>query len=308
MNKAPTISLIIPIYNTDKWLRRCLDSVLAQNFSDFEVLLVDDGSLDQSAAICDEYAVYDNRFRVWHERNKGSSLARKFGMEQAKGEWFVFLDSDDDIHPDYLQRLYDAVLNYKTELAVCDMQRVPNNANPIEEKEQQLMLLDQNQLHKCFFQYRYWGFGGGIYHRSSFKDIYFPPYNINEDYVVKAQLYSRVEAVAYVPNALYHYRANEQGQSHIRLSPRIMEEYYNKKWVLDYYKQNNPLYINQAKNQLIETCVKLLCIIQHNDKNKKYTKEKQVLKHFLTSNLSFIVFQSNLLWKIKVIALLRVLK
>ena len=304
----PEISVIIPVYNSAKYLNRCFDSISAQTFTDFEVLLVDDGSTDDSGALCDKIASKDSRFRTFHTQNQGSSLARQYGIERAICDKLVFIDSDDDVHHLYLQHLLDAMIRNNVDIAMCDMQKVSNDSKPKPINAYSDIILNNSSFHKLFFGYKFWGFWGKIYKKKLFDGIYFPQYNINEDYVVMAQLFSCQDRVAYVHEALYYYRNNPNSQSHIRLSPRIMEEYYNKKWVLDYYKQNNPLYINQAKNQLIETCVKLLCIIQHNDKNKKYTKEKQVLKHFLTSNLSFIVFQSNLLWKIKVIALLRVLK
>ena len=304
----PEISVIIPVYNSAQYLNRCFDSLINQTFTDFEVVLIDDGSTDDSGALCDKIASKDSRFRTFHTQNQGSSLARQYGIERAICDKLVFIDSDDDVHPLYLQHLLDAMSRNNVDIAMCDMQKVPNDSGPKPIKAYSDIILNNSSFHKLFFSYKFWGFGGKIYKKELFDGIYFPPYNINEDYVVMAQIFSFQERVSYIPEALYYYRNNPNSQSHIRLSPRIMEEYYNKKWVLDYYKQNNPLYINQAKNQLIETCVKLLCIIQHNDKNKKYTKEKQVLKHFLTSNLSFIVFQSNLLWKIKVIALLRIFR
>lgn len=96
------ISIIVPIYNVEKYLRKCIDSILSQTYSDFEVLLIDDGSKDQSGEICDEYAARDSRVRVFHKENGGVSSARNLGIEQAKGEWITFIDSDDWVDADYL--------------------------------------------------------------------------------------------------------------------------------------------------------------------------------------------------------------
>lgn len=93
----PQISVIVPVYNAEKWLRRCVDSILAQTFTDFELLLIDDGSTDGSPAICDEYAVKDSRVRVFHKPNGGVSSARNLGLDHALGEWICFVDSDDRI-------------------------------------------------------------------------------------------------------------------------------------------------------------------------------------------------------------------
>lgn len=98
----PKISVIVPVYNTEKWLQRCIDSILAQTFTDFELLLIDDGSSDSSGAICDEYAEKDSRIRVFHKPNGGSSSTRNKGLKLAIGEWITFCDSDDWVYPEWL--------------------------------------------------------------------------------------------------------------------------------------------------------------------------------------------------------------
>lgn len=97
------ISVIVPIYNAEQTLRRCVDSILSQEFQDFELLLIDDGSKDESPSICDEYAKKDSRVQVFHKENGGVSSARNVGLDKAKGEWITFIDSDDEVSDDYLQ-------------------------------------------------------------------------------------------------------------------------------------------------------------------------------------------------------------
>ena len=109
----PKISVIVPVYNTEKYLRRCVDSILAQTFTDFELLLIDDGSSDRSGVICDEYALKDSRIRVFHKKNGGVSSARNLGLDNATGEWITFVDSDDWISLNLLQNLDQIVLNYE---------------------------------------------------------------------------------------------------------------------------------------------------------------------------------------------------
>ena len=99
MSQAPLVSVVLPIYKVEQWLRRGVDSVLAQTFRDFELILVDDGSPDNCGAICDEYAAADPRVRVIHQKNQGVSRARNVGIEQARGRWLVFLDPDDVASP-----------------------------------------------------------------------------------------------------------------------------------------------------------------------------------------------------------------
>lgn len=101
----PTISVIVPVYNTEPYLHRCLDSILAQTFTDFELLLIDDGSTDRSGMICDEYAAKDKRVRVFHKENDGVSSARNVGLDNARGEWVAFVDADDSMTDNALSNI-----------------------------------------------------------------------------------------------------------------------------------------------------------------------------------------------------------
>ena len=101
----PKISVIVPVYKAEKYLNRCVDSILAQTFTDFEVLLIDDGSPDRSGEICDEYTKKDVRIHVYHQQNCGAGAAREFGVNKASGTWIMFVDSDDTIPVDSLENL-----------------------------------------------------------------------------------------------------------------------------------------------------------------------------------------------------------
>lgn len=105
----PKISVIVPVYNVEKYLSRCIDSILAQTFTDFELLLIDDGSNDNSGNICDDYVKKDNRIRVFHKENGGVSSARNLGLNKANGEWVCFIDSDDTVSNKYIQHMAEAI-------------------------------------------------------------------------------------------------------------------------------------------------------------------------------------------------------
>ena len=111
------VSIIVPVYNTEKYLHRCIDSVLAQTYKDFELLLIDDGSKDSSGTICDEYAAQDARVRVFHKENGGVSSARNMGLDNARGEWITFVDSDDWISKDYLTEF---AMHSDSDLVIAD--------------------------------------------------------------------------------------------------------------------------------------------------------------------------------------------
>jgi glycosyltransferase involved in cell wall biosynthesis len=120
------ISIIVPVYNTEKYLRSCLDSILAQTFTDWEAVLVDDGSKDQSGAICDEYAEHDLRFVVVHKQNEGVAKARITAFEHSKGELITFIDSDDYVSPEYLEKLAKPIIEDGADMVSCDYCKVEN--------------------------------------------------------------------------------------------------------------------------------------------------------------------------------------
>lgn len=115
---ASKISVIVPVYNTEKYLRRCVDSILAQTYTDFELLLIDDGSTDGSGAICDEYAALDPRVRVFHKPNGGVSSARNLGLDHSRGEWVGFIDGDDWLDSKTLEKVTENMQSAKADI-VC---------------------------------------------------------------------------------------------------------------------------------------------------------------------------------------------
>ena len=118
---SPEISIIIPVYNSEKYLNACLDSVLAQTFKDFELILVDDGSPDGCGRICDEYADKDDRVRVCHIENSGSSAARNYGIDRARGKYLGFIDSDDRIDEDMYEILYNNLIKEDADISMCGL-------------------------------------------------------------------------------------------------------------------------------------------------------------------------------------------
>lgn len=113
------ITIIIPIYNASLYLSRCLDSILAQKFEDWQLLLVDDGSKDDSLRVMQEYAVRDSRVRVFHKENEGVSIARQYGLDRVDTPYFIYCDADDYVEPDYLERLHKAITENHSDLAIC---------------------------------------------------------------------------------------------------------------------------------------------------------------------------------------------
>lgn len=127
MNAEPLVSVIIPVYNADSYLRQCLDSVIVQTYRNLEIILVDDGSTDGSGGIADEYAQKDSRISVIHKGNGGVSSARNAGLAEARGEYISFVDSDDVIKPDYVSYLYKLLIRYHADVSSCGYIKICRN-------------------------------------------------------------------------------------------------------------------------------------------------------------------------------------
>ena len=205
------ISVVVPIYNVEKYLEFCLDSILNQTYQDFEVILVDDGSTDSSGQICDEYCSNDPRFRVIHQDNQGLSLTRNVGLSQSNGEYLYFLDSDDFIHPFTLEYLYQALQESKADISICKYIRT--NQRKVEGVGQlSYHVINQSQLYAGIFdpgefEMIYCAVWNKLYRREIIGDFSFEQGSA-EDLYFNAKVFTHCQSAAFVKNTLYHYYIN----------------------------------------------------------------------------------------------------
>ncbi len=203
----PKISIIVPVYKAEAFLHRSIDSILAQSFTDFEVLLIDDGSPDESGAICDAYAQMDSRIRVIHQANQGVSAVRQRGIELAKGEFVIHIDSDDWVTPDMLESLYEKAMESNADMIICDF--YCNYSDREEYIKQQPTHLNHKAVLEDLLYNRLHGACWNKLVRLSLYGRYgvrFPKHlNYCEDYLTWAQLFQYPIIIAYHPKAYYHY-------------------------------------------------------------------------------------------------------
>ena len=219
---APAVSVIVPVYNIETHLKACLNAVLAQTFTDFELILIDDGSTDGSARICDETAASDARVRVIRQPNSGVSRARNAGLDAAKGAYIAFVDSDDIIVPTYLEKLVSAAETYHTDLVLCGFSRFRPDA------EQQYLIgpipiglyRSMREFVQLYGEGRTNMFGVSIWaklYRASIireNNIRFDPeISYEEDCNFNADLLPHCQTAAVVGEALYRYRQMDESLS-----------------------------------------------------------------------------------------------
>lgn len=222
--KTEMISIIVPIYNAENYLKSCLDSVLSQTFGDFEVLMVNDGSIDNSATICQDYAKRDSRFRYFEKVNGGLSDARNYGLDRAKGVYITFLDADDFLFENYLEQLYQASCLSDSDILIGGYCRFDGSDfyfyNDHFKSEslisftsaQAIQVLD-SMLDVPFLTFSTaWG---KLFKRGLFDELRFPYGKYAEDQFLIWKLYMRADKIYLFNSASYVYRMNPSGLSSV---------------------------------------------------------------------------------------------
>ena len=224
------ISLILPVYNVSPWLVPCLESIRAQTFQDYQLILVDDGSTDQSGQLCDEWAAQDPHCLVIHQKNKGLSGARNTGLGAALGEYIAFVDTDDLLLPRYLELLYNACLTTGAKMAICGVEDVAEDGSPLPHPELTLPVragvFPGAELLDTFFssQSTYYTVAWNkLYHRSLWETLRYPQGKIHEDDAVAHRLFLDCDRVACLEEVLYHYRLRQGSICHTQLKPSAFD-------------------------------------------------------------------------------------
>ena len=208
MSDKPLISVIVPVYNVEKYLLKCVESIVAQSYKNIEILLVDDGSTDSSGNICDECLTLDSRIKVFHKTNGGLSDARNYGMKNASGVYFTFIDSDDYIGVDYLKELLGLILQYNAQVAVVPLVCVEEKTNKILYEEKGICgCVSGKEMMRfiCLKQNFEVSAPGKLYTRELFDDISFPKGKLYEDVFTTPYIIGKCEKVAYSDSMQYFY-------------------------------------------------------------------------------------------------------
>lgn len=206
------VSVIIPVYNVEKYLKRCLDSVVCQSFRNLDILLIDDGSTDDCPQICDEYAARDSRIKVVHKKNGGLSDARNVGIDSASGNYLCFVDSDDVVHPDFVLKLLNAIEVTRKKIAVCLFENFSDDCKLNFEHRKKLPVqlnVEESIDYYCELNpsksTAFISSCTKMYSRELFSNIRFPVGEIYEDGLVSYRLIDHAGGVAFLDEPLYGY-------------------------------------------------------------------------------------------------------
>lgn len=236
-NDKELISVIIPVYNVDKFLKKCLDSVLKQTYSDYEVILINDGSTDESAKLCKAYVNLDDRFQLINQSNRGVSAARNVGLKNVKGKYVTFVDADDMIAPQYLEMLYANLKNADADISMCAWScnqkgKYKNERIEVWDKKQTLLSMFKNGKingNVC----------SKLYRRQCIEGLEFDEkLRIGEDQIFAIQAISRVNTVVFQDIPLYTYFIRNTSAMNSKLDSRYWDVIYRAEWIDNFAKKN----------------------------------------------------------------------
>ena len=253
------VSIIVPIYNAEKYLQQCVDSLLNQTLKDIEVILVDDGSPDHCPVICDEYAKKDHRVKVIHKKNGGQGLARNSGLEIATGEYIAFVDSDDHAETMMYQKMYDMANETKADVIYCSFQRnndhgdvwmeIPIGKETLLYKEEEVRSLILNKIsnppkarNDRDINCSVWGalYRHDIIRKHELKFKSEKEFYGGEDLLYEIDFLLHSSFVIFIPDILYNYRLHAKSNTRLEIPDRIDKHYfYYQYYLLDVLKKNN---------------------------------------------------------------------
>lgn len=296
VEKVAAISIIVPIYKVEKYIKRCVDSILNQTFNDFELILVNDGSPDNCGQICDNYAILDNRVKVIHKKNGGLADARNAGLDLAEGEYIGFVDADDYVEDDMYEKLVNMCIKKNADISVCGRYDVNESSistrfqlDHVEvwnSEEATVNLLTWNNIDSSACD--------KLYNKRIFNDIRFPLGRYNEDIFVMTDLLNKANKIVHIGECKYYYCHRQDS---------ITTESFNEK-SLDMVEASEKVLINvsilyptlkkQAESFYYKNVLYTLSTINNKNLKRTYRDHYNSLQRIIFSNISNIILNKHI--------------
>lgn len=289
------ISVIVPIYNVNCYLPSCLNSIVSQSFKDLEIILVDDGSTDGSSSICDDYACRDSRVRVIHQDNKGVVNARNVGLKEANGDYIIFTDSDDVLHPQMIDTLYSLILSGDYDFSMCYGETVytaPDSFSPLDDITNKKSLSQDTLLRNLFViefaeRLQYQVLWNKLYKRQLLKNLFFTQTSA-EDQFFNTQVYLRTNLAILICHPLYYWMQHSSSMTHQELNNWWIAVIDSLKLCLDAIPKDNSIYRAYCLRRLYKRLLSTLSRCKNSSlyiiaKEKIEIIQKQTLREFLTN-------------------------
>lgn len=252
------VSIIVPVYNTEKYLHNCINSLLAQTCTDIEILLVNDGSTDTSGDICDAYAAQDARVRVIHQQNAGVSSARNAALAVARGEYIAFVDSDDWVSPDYIEDLQSAMTESGADLVACGMFAVYSRLDTVQDKTDCTEVLEGREVYRALLCDAQVGgyLWNKLFKRELIRDGFDTDLHLSEDFLFCAKYAREVGRTVILSRKLYYYWQNPQ-RKHSTLNARVLSLLDAQERLLELYAVEYPSLCPKIKTNMVKAALNM---------------------------------------------------
>ena len=230
------VSIIVPVYNVEKYLYRCIKSVLNQSYKNIEVILVDDGSPDRCPQICDELADKYKIVKVIHKKNGGLSSARNAGLDMCSGKYISFIDSDDFVDRDFIKRLYECCVKYEAEVAMLQYEEVNADENLKCIKTNGEIVFEGKSIEEAFLKLKIDSVCVGLYSREIINGYRFLEGKTSEDIPFNFEIFKKTKKFVYIPEKRYYYYYNINSISNGKLDKNMLNYMEFRKQIYNYYE------------------------------------------------------------------------
>ena len=295
---SPLISIIVPVYNVQKYLEECIESLETQTITDREIIMVDDGSTDNSGELCDQLAEKYSDIRVVHKENGGLASARNAGLDVATGMYVGFVDSDDYVAPDMYEKLYKAIQNSGYDIACCNWYRcIDNNGEYLIQEPEHTQIKEMRTLSSedtirslLLNQGITYSACDKLFKRKLFENTRFPDSNLpSEDIPCIYSVLARSKGVAHIGEAVYYYRVTPGSISQSVFRPKNMSTFV---YMQDVYKDicdTQATLVREAEYALIQSAASIYARICNTDIDKKCIREKRQIEAFFRKKSNTIL-------------------
>lgn len=289
------VSVIIPVYNTVKYVERCIKSVTDQTYKELEIIVVDDGSTDGSLDICKRLQVQDKRFFITSQSNAGASMARNKGLDLANGDYIMFVDSDDWIAPNMVEILLKAMKTTDADMVISQVPGDPQLYNS------DITISSRQALYHLLSDQAWWSPVGKLFCKKAFKTLRFPKATISEDYRLMSELLLQDMNIRFICSSYYHRTIRTNSLSRSTLCERSFEEIDNVLAVWELVNVCVPVYERFAERNLAETLLKLLLILLTYNNPRKYPEQEKWILSLIRSHYWSMIGNRAILLKQKLL-------
>lgn len=292
------VSIIVPVFNVEPYLRECLDSIITQTYTDLQIIIIDDGSTDGSGTICDAYAIKDSRIQIVHQKNCGLSAARNRGIELATGEYLSFVDSDDYLLPDCIETLLRLHLDNHADMSICshillkDGKQYPHKRNT---SHNDFELFSGFQKMEAYLRYRKFPVcaWGKLYSAELFREIRFPEGRIYEDLAIFHLLVDTAKRIIYTKKAGYTYRKRPGSITTSPFSIQDLDILISYSEQIAFTEKNYPSLLHYRYADSLSACSNLMHKISQSE-NRYPDIERQLQAHCRNHFVSYLRYGYSL--------------